>query len=171
MAGVTPTTGIGAGGSLTDRARLNQFVIARLRNHATKERKSAMKFADALIALILVGSVTAVGFAATNFTNTPTEEQVVARIKHDNSAERVKLMAMAQVFAMVCHMQLNQELRDSLRTDALEVLGGPTVDSIEDSARSAAIDLLRQHEAQACVDGYNSVRLRIPDLLTFTFSL
>ena len=60
-----------------------------------------------------------------NFTNPPTEpeEQVVARIKHDNSAERVKLMAMAQVFARVCHMQLNQELRDSLRTDALGMLG------------------------------------------------
>jgi hypothetical protein len=131
-----------------------------------------MKLAEALIALILVGSVTAVGFSATNFTNPPTEpeEQVVARIKHDNSAERVKLMAMAQVFARVCHMQLNQELRSSLRTDALDALDDPTVVSIEDSARSAAIDLLRQHEAQACVDGYNSVRLRIPDLLTFTFS-
>jgi hypothetical protein len=132
-----------------------------------------MKFAHALIALILVGSVTAVGFTAANFTNPPTEpeERVVARIKHDNSAERIKLMAMAQVFARVCHMQLNQELRDSLRTDALGVLDyGPTVVSIEDSARSAAIDLLRQNEAQACVDGYNSVRLRIPDLLTFTFS-
>jgi hypothetical protein len=91
-----------------------------------------------------------------------------SRIKHDNSAERVKLMAMAQVFARVCHMQLNQELRDSLRTDALPVLGNRTVVSIEDSARSAAIDFLRQHEAQACVDGYNSVRLRIPDLLTFS---
>jgi hypothetical protein len=67
-------------------------------------------------------------------------------------------------------MQLNQELRSSLRTDALDALDDPTVVSIEDSARSAAIDLLRQHEAQACVDGYNSVRLRIPDLLTFTFS-
>ena len=65
-------------------------------------------------------------------------------------------------------MQLNQELRDSLRTDALGVLGDATVVSIEDSARSAAIDLLRQHEAQACVDGYNSVRLRIADLLTFS---
>ena len=132
-----------------------------------------MKFANALIPLILVGSVTAVRFAAADFTTPPTEpeEQMVARIKHDNSAERVKLMAMAQVFARACHMQLNQELRDSLRTDALEVLGGPTVASIEDSARSAAIDLLRQHEAHACVDGYNSVRLRIPDLLTFTFSL
>jgi hypothetical protein len=133
-----------------------------------------MKFADALIALVLVGSVTAVGFAAADFTNPPTEveEQVVAvaRIKHDNSVERVKLMAMAQVFARVCHMQLNQELRDSLRTDALGVLGDPTVVSIENSARSAAIDLLRQHEAQACVDGYNSVRVSIPDLLTFTFS-
>ena len=127
-----------------------------------------MKFAEALIALILVSSVTAV--AAANFTNPPTEpeEQVVARIKHDNSAERVKLMAMAQVFARACHMQLNQELRSSLRTDALGVLGDTTVVSIEDSARSAAIDLLRQHEAQACVDGYNSVRLRIPDLLTFS---
>jgi hypothetical protein len=131
-----------------------------------------MKFAEASIALIFVGSVTAVAFAAANFTNPPTEreEQVVARIKHDNSAERVKLMAMAQVFARVCHMQLNQELRDSLRTDALEELGDPTVVSIEDSARSAAIDLLRQDEAQACVDGYNSMRLRIPHLLTFTFS-
>jgi hypothetical protein len=131
-----------------------------------------MKFADALIALILVGSVAAVGFAAADFTNPPTEPQVqvVARIKHDNSAERVKLMAMAQVFARVCHMQLNQELRDSLRTDALGVLGGPTVVSIEDSAKSAAIDLLRQYEAQACVDGYNSMRVSIPDLLTFTFS-
>src|SRR6516225_3444057 len=131
-----------------------------------------MKLAEALIALILVGSVTAVGFSATNFTNPPTEPQVqvVARIKHDNSAERVKLMAMAQVFARVCHMQLNQELRSSLRTDALDALDDPTVVSIEDSARSAAIDLLRQHEAQACVDGYNSVRLRIPHLLTFTFS-
>jgi hypothetical protein len=79
-------------------------------------------------------------------------------------------MAMAQVFASVCHMQLNQELRDSLRTDALGMLGNPTVVSIEDSARSAAIDLLRQHEAQACVDGYNSMRVRIPHLLTFTFS-
>src|SRR5262249_61994336 len=100
-----------------------------------------MKFADALIALILVGSVTAVGFAATDFTNPPTEpeEQVVARIKHDNLAERVKLMAMAQVFARVCHIQLNQELRDSLRTDTLGALGDPTVVSIEDSARSAAI--------------------------------
>ena len=48
-------------------------------------------------------------------------------------------------------MQLNQELRDSLRTDALDVLGDPAVASIEDSARSAAIDLLRQDEAQACV--------------------
>jgi hypothetical protein len=131
-----------------------------------------MKFAHALIALILVGSVTAVGFTAANFTNPPTEpeEQVVARIKHDNSAERIKLMAMAQVFARVCHMQLNQELRDSLRTDALDKLGDPTVVSIENSARSAAIDLLRQHEAQACVDGYNSVRVSIPDLLTFSFS-
>ena len=131
-----------------------------------------MNFADASIALILVGSVIALGFAAANFTNPPTEpeEQVVARIKHDNSAERVKLMAMAQVFARACHMQLNQELRSSLRTDALGVLGDPTVVSIEDSARSAAIDLLRQHEAQACVDGYNSARLRIPHLLTFTFS-
>jgi hypothetical protein len=131
-----------------------------------------MKFAHALIALILVGSVTAVGFTAANFTNPPTEpeERVVARIKHDNSAERVKLMAMAQVFARVCHMHLNQELRTSLRTEALGVLGHPTVVSIEDSARSAAIDLLRQYEAQACVDGYNSVRVRIPDLLTFTFS-
>jgi hypothetical protein len=129
-----------------------------------------MKFSEALIALILVSSVTAV--AAANFTNRPTEpeEQVVARIKHDNSTERVKLMTMAQVFARVCHMQLNQELRDSLRTDALGVLGDPTVVSIEDSARSAAIDLLRQDEAQACVDGYNSARLRIPHLLTFTFS-
>ena len=129
-----------------------------------------MKLAEALIALILFGSVTAVAFAAADFTNLPTEpeEQVVARIKHDNSAERVKLMAMAQVFARACHMQLNQELRDSLRTDALGVLGDPTVVSIEDSARSAAIDLLRQHEAQACVDGYNSVRLRIADLLTFS---
>jgi hypothetical protein len=119
-----------------------------------------------------VGSVTAVGFAATTFTNPPTEpdEQVVARIKHDNSAERVKRMAMAQVFARVCHMQFHQELRDSLRTDALEKLGDPTVVSIEDSARSAAIDLLRRYEAQACVDGYNSVRLRIPHLLTFSFS-
>ena len=107
-----------------------------------------------------------------NFTNPPTEpeEQVVARIKHDNSAERVKLMAMAQVFARACHMQLNQELRSSLRTDALGVLGDTTVVSIEDSARSAAIDLLRQDEAQACVDGYNSMRVRIPHLLTFTFS-
>jgi hypothetical protein len=129
-----------------------------------------MKFAEALIALILVGSVTAVGFAAAINPPTEPEEQLVARIKHDNSAERVKLMAMAQVFARVCHMQLNQELRSSLQTDALGVLGGPTVVSIEDSARSAAIDLLRQNEAQACVDGYNSVRLRIPDLLTFTFS-
>ena len=130
-----------------------------------------MKF-EALIALMLVGSVTAVGFTVGNFTNpaTEAEEQVVARIKHDNSAERVKLMAMAQVFARVCHMQLNQELRDSLRTDALDVLGDPTVVSIEDSARSAAIDLLRQHEAQACVNGYNSMRVRIPHLLTFTFS-
>ena len=130
-----------------------------------------MKF-EALIALMLIGSVSAVGFTVGNFTNSPTEaeEQVVARIKHDNSVETVKLMAMAQVFARVCHMQLNQELRDSLRTDALGVLGDATVVSIEDSARSAAIDLLRQHEAQACVDGYNSVRLRIPDLLTFTFS-
>ena len=131
-----------------------------------------MKFADALIAIIIVGSITAAAFAAADFTNLPTEseEQVVARIKHDNSAERVKLMAMAQVFARVCHMQLNQELRDSLRTDALDKLGDPTVVSIEDSARSAAIDLLRQHEAQACVDGYNSMRVRIPHLLTFTFS-
>ena len=130
-----------------------------------------MKFADALIALILVSSVTAV--AAANFTNPPTEREElveVARIKHDNSAERVKLMAMAKVFARVCHMQLNQELRDSLRTDALDVLGDPTVASIEDSARSAAIDLLRQDEAQTCVDGYNSIRVRIPHLLTFTFS-
>jgi hypothetical protein len=129
-----------------------------------------MKFAEALIALILVCSVTAV--AAANFTTPPTEpeEQVVARIKHDNSVERVKLMAMAQVFARVCHMQLNQELRDSLRTDALGMLGDPTVFSIEDSARSAAFDLLRQDEAQACADGYNSVRVRIPHLLTFTFS-
>jgi hypothetical protein len=79
-------------------------------------------------------------------------------------------MAMAQVFARVCHMQLNQELRDSLRTNALDLLGDPTVASIEDSARFAAIDLLRQDEAQACVDGYNSMRLRIPHLLTFTFS-
>jgi hypothetical protein len=77
-------------------------------------------------------------------------------------------MAMAKVFARVCHMQLNQDLRDSLRTDVLDVLGDPTVVSIEDSARSAAIDLLRQDEAQACVDGYNSMRLRIPDLLTFS---
>jgi hypothetical protein len=131
-----------------------------------------MNFADALIALILVGSVTAVGFAAANVANLPTEpeEQVVARIKHDNLAERVKLMAMAQVFARVCHMQLNQELRDSLRTDALGVLGDATVVSIEDSARSAAIDLLRQHEGQACVDGYNSMWVRIPHLLTYTFS-
>jgi hypothetical protein len=131
-----------------------------------------MKFTNALIALILVGSVTAVRFAAADFIKPPTEpdEQVVARIKHDKSAERVKLMAMAKVFAGVCHMQLNQELRDSLRTDALDVLGDPTVASIEDSARSAAIDLLRQDEAQACVDGYNSMRLRIPHLLTFTFS-
>jgi hypothetical protein len=131
-----------------------------------------MNFADASIALILVGSVIALGFAAANFTNPPTEpeEQVVARIKHDNSAERVKLMAMAQVFARACHMQLNQELRSSLRTDALGVLGDTTVVSIEDSARSAAIDLLRQNEAKACVDSYNSLRLRIPDLLTFTFS-
>jgi tungstate transport system substrate-binding protein len=107
-----------------------------------------------------------------NFTNPPTEpeEPVVARIKHDNSAERVKLMAMAKVFARICHMQLNQELRDSLLTDVLDVLGDPTVASIEDSARSATIDLLRQDEAQACVDGYNSMRLRIPHLLTFTFS-
>ena len=67
-------------------------------------------------------------------------------------------------------MQLNQELRDSLRTDALAVLGDPTVVSIRDSARSAAIDLLRQDEAQACVDGNNSMRLRISHLLTFTFS-
>jgi hypothetical protein len=67
-------------------------------------------------------------------------------------------------------MQLNQELRDSLRTDALGVLGDPTVVSIEDSARSAAIDLLRQHEGQACVDGYNLMRVRVPHLLTFTFS-
>src|SRR5262245_413962 len=110
-----------------------------------------MKFADALIALILVGSVTAVG--AGKFTNllTEPEEQVVAHIKRDNSAETIKLIAMAQELARVCHMQLNQELRTSLRTDALEVLGGPTVDSIEDSARSAVIDLLRQYEAQACV--------------------
>jgi len=131
-----------------------------------------MKFTNALIALILVGSVTAVRFAAADFIKPPTEpdEQVVARIKHDNLVERVKLMAMAKVFARVCHMQLNQELRDSLRTDALDVLGDPTVASIEDSARSAAIDLLRQHEAQACVDGYNSMRLRIPHLLTFTSS-
>jgi hypothetical protein len=131
-----------------------------------------MKFADALIALIVVGSVTAAAFAAADFTNLSTEpeEQVAARIKHDNSAEGAKLMAMAQVVARVCHMQLNQELRDSLRTDALGVLGGPTVVSIEDSARSAAIDLLRQHEAQACVNGYNSMRVRIPHLLTFTFS-
>jgi hypothetical protein len=35
-------------------------------------------------------------------------------------------MAMAKVFARVCHMQLNQELRSSLRTDALGVLV-PTV--------------------------------------------
>ena len=131
-----------------------------------------MKFADALIAIIIVGSITAAAFAAADFTNLPTEpeEQVLARIKHDNSAESVKVMAMAQVFAKVCHMQLNQELRDSLRTDALDVLGDPTVASIEDSARSAAIDLLRQDEAQACVDGYNSMRVRIPHLLTFTFS-
>jgi hypothetical protein len=103
-----------------------------------------MKFADALIAIIIVGSITAAAFAAADFTNplTKPEEKVVARIKHDNSAERVKLMAMAQVFARVCHMQLNQELRDSLRTDALDVLGDPTLASIEDSARSAAIDLL-----------------------------
>jgi hypothetical protein len=79
-------------------------------------------------------------------------------------------MAMAQVFARVCHMQLNQELRDSLRTDALDKLGDPTVVSIENSARSAAIDLLRQYEAQAFFDGYNSMRVRIPYLLTFTFS-
>src|SRR5262249_4440360 len=127
-----------------------------------------MKFAKALMGLILVSSFTAV--AAANFTPPPTEpeEQVVARIKHDNSAERVKLMAMAKVFARVCHMQLNQELRDSLRTDVLDVLGDLTVASIEDYARSAAIDLLRQDEAQACVDGYNSLRLRIPDLLTFS---
>ena len=74
-----------------------------------------MKFANALIALILVGSVTAVRFAAADFIKPPTEpeEQVVARIKH--SAERVKLMAMAKVFARVCHMQLNQDLRTSLR--------------------------------------------------------
>jgi hypothetical protein len=64
-------------------------------------------------------------------------------------------MAMAKVFARICHMQLNQELRHSLRTHVLDVLGDPTVISIEDSARSAAIDLLRQDEAQACVDGYN----------------
>src|SRR5215831_14544112 len=130
-----------------------------------------MKFADALIALIVVGSVTAAAFAAADFTNLPTEseEQVVARIKHDNSAERVRLMAMAQVFAKVCHLQLNQERRDSLRTDALGVLDDPTVVNIEDSARSAAIDLLSQHEARACVDGYNSMRVRIPHLLTFTF--
>jgi hypothetical protein len=57
-----------------------------------------------------------------------------------------------------------------MRTDALDVLGGPTVVSIEDSARSATFDLLRQYEAQACIDGYNSLRLRIPDLLTFSFS-
>ena len=128
-----------------------------------------MKF-EVLIALMLIGSVSAVGFTVGNFTNPPTEaeEQVVARIKHDNSAETVKLMAMAQVFARVCHMQLNQYLRTSLRTHALELLGGPTIDSIEDSASSAAIDLLRQSEAQACVDGYNSLRLRIPDLLTFS---
>jgi hypothetical protein len=128
-----------------------------------------MKF-EALIALMLIGSVSAVGFTVGNFTNSPTEaeEQVVARIKHDNSVETVKLMAMAQVFARVCHMQLNQDLRTNLRTDALEVLGGPTMDSIEDSASSAAIDQLRQSEAQACVDGYNSLRLRIPDLLTFS---
>jgi hypothetical protein len=124
-----------------------------------------MQLADALRALILVGSVTA--FGAAKFTNLPTEpeEQVIARIKHDNSAERIKLMAMAQLFARVCHMQLNQELRDSLRTDALEVLGDPPVVSIEDSARSAAIDLL---DAQDCVDGYHSVQLTIPDLLTFS---
>ena len=67
-------------------------------------------------------------------------------------------------------MQLNKELRDSLRTDALDVLGDPAVASIKDSARSAAIDLLRQDEAQACFDGYNSMRLRIPHLLMFTFS-
>jgi hypothetical protein len=131
-----------------------------------------MKFANALIALILVGSVTAVRFAAADFTNplTEPEEQLVARIKRDNSAERAKLMAMAKVFARVCHMQLNQELCDSLRTDVLDVLGDPTVASIEDSARSAAIELLRQDEAQTCVDGYDSMRLRIPHLLTFTFS-
>ena len=116
-----------------------------------------MKFANALIALILVGSVTVVRFAAADFITPPTEpeEQVVARTKHDNSAERVKLMAMAKVFARVCHMQLNQELSDGLRTDVLDVLGDPTVANIEDSASSAAIDLLRQDEAQACVDGYN----------------
>ena len=75
-----------------------------------------MKF-EALIALMLIGSVSAVGFTVGNFTNSPTEaeEQVVARIKHDNSVETVKLMAMAQVFARVCHMQLNQDLRTSLR--------------------------------------------------------
>ena len=87
-----------------------------------------MKFADALIALILVGSVAAVGFAAADFTNPPTEPE------HDNLAERVKLMSMAKVFARICHMQLNQELRDSLRTDVLDVLGDSTVASIEDSA-------------------------------------
>ena len=47
-------------------------------------------------------------------------------------------------------MQLNQELSDGLRTDVLDVLGDPTVANIEDSASSAAIDLLRQDEAQAC---------------------
>jgi hypothetical protein len=50
-------------------------------------------------------------------------------------------------------MQLNQELCTSLRTDTHDVLGGPTVVSIEDSAGSATFDLLRQYETQACIDG------------------
>jgi hypothetical protein len=46
-----------------------------------------MKFADALIALILVGSVTAVGAGKFAHLLTEPDKQVVARIRHDKLAK------------------------------------------------------------------------------------